>query len=69
MSIKTIRFNAEEERMLQKLLTHYGEDFSSCVKALIREKLEDLVYLGWIKSFKERKTSDYLPAKDIDALF
>lgn len=69
MSIKTVRFNKEEELLLQKILDYYGTDFSSCVKALFREKFEDLIDLGWIKKFKEGRPADYLSASDIDALY
>lgn len=69
MSVKTIRFNDGEEKLLQKLMDHYGLDFSSCIKMLLREKLEDLVDAGWIKGFKEGKPDDYHSAEEIDKLF
>lgn len=69
MSVKTLRFNKEEEGMLKTLLKHYHKDFSACVKELIAEKLEDLRDIGYLKHIKEGKPSDYLAASDIDAYF
>ena len=69
MSIKTVRFNKREEAMLKKLLSHYGKDFSSCVKTLMEEKLEDLIDIGHIKKFRESSPESYLTSKEIDSLF
>ena len=69
MSVKTVRFNKQEESMLKTLLSHYAEDFSTCIKELIAEKLEDLRDIGYIKHLKEGKTSDYLSADKITPLF
>lgn len=69
MSVKTIRFNKEEESMLQKILQYYHTDFSGCIKELIAEKLEDLRDIGTIKRLKEGKPSDYLGASQITSLF
>ncbi len=70
MSIKTVRFNKEEARKLKRLLSYYRSDFSTCVKGLIDEKIEDLADLGMIQKMKEGRTrEDYYSAKEIDALF
>lgn len=70
MSIKTVRFNKEEARKLKRLLSYYRSDFSTCVKGLIEEKIEDLADLGVIKKMKEGRTrEDYYTSKEIDALF
>jgi predicted DNA-binding protein len=69
MSIKTIRFNREEEGMLKMVLTHYSTDFSTCVKELIAEKLEDLKDMKYIKRLKEGKLSTYMNADQISRLF
>lgn len=69
MSVKTIRFNKEEEGMLKTILRHYHTDFSDCIKELIAEKLEDLRDIGYVKRLKEGKPSDYLSANQISGLF
>ena len=69
MSVKTVRFNRSEEGMLKTIIEHYHTDFSSCVKELIAEKLEDLRDIGVIKRLKECNPSDYLGADQITALF
>ncbi len=69
MSVKTVRFNKEEEVMLKAMLDYYHTDFSSCIKELIVEKLEDLRDIGVIKRLKEGVPSDYLGADQITSLF
>ena len=69
MAVKTVRFNKDEERMLKKVLTHYHADFSSCVKELFLEKLEDLQDISAIKKIKEKSKADYLSADYINKLF
>ena len=65
MSVRTVRFNRREESMLKTVLSCYAVDFSTCVKGLIMEKMEDLYDIGCIKRLKEKMRSDYLSAKDI----
>ena len=69
MSVKTVRFNREEEGMLKTILHYYHTDFSGCIKELIAEKLEDLRDIGTIRRLKEGKPSDYLGADQITSLF
>ena len=69
MSVKTVRFNREEESMLKTILRYYRSDFSGCIKELIAEKLEDLRDIGTIKCLREGKPSDYLGAEQITSLF
>ena len=69
MSVKTVRFNREEEGMLKAILHYYRTDFSGCIKKLIAEKLEDLRDIGTIKRLKEGNPSDYLGADQITSLF
>ena len=69
MSVKTIRFNKQEENKIKRLLSYYRKDFSHCIKELIAEKLEDLADIGCIKRIKEGKPSDYLTADQISKLF
>ena len=69
MSVKTVRFNREEEGMLKTILRYYHSDFSGCIKELIAEKLEDLRDIGTIKRLREGKPSDYLGADQITSLF
>ena len=69
MSVKTVRFNKHEATMLKKILTYYRADFSSCVKQLLSEKLEDLADIGCIKKFRETNPENYLTAKEIDSHF
>ena len=69
MSVKTVRFNREEEGMLKAILRYYHSDFSGCIKELIAEKLEDLRDIGTIKRLREGKPSDYLGADQITSLF
>jgi predicted DNA-binding protein len=69
MSVKTVRFNSKEEKMLKSVLHHYGQDFSTCIKELIAEKMEDLLDIGILKRIREGKPSSYLTASQIDAGF
>ena len=69
MSIKTVRFNKKEEALLKKVLTYYGTDFSSCIKELLMEKLEDLRDLKAIKGLSEGRKSDYVTAKELNRFF
>lgn len=66
MSVKTVRFNKKEEVMLKKILAFYGSDFSSCIKELMIEKLEDLQDIKVIQTIKEGKKSEYLKSDDLD---
>ena len=69
MSVKTIRFNKEEENMLKKIISYYHTDFSGCIKELIAEKLEDLRDIGYVKRLKEGKPSEYVGADQITSMF
>ena len=69
MAVRTIRFNKQEESALGKLLDHYGADFSSCVKTLLFDRLEDLKDIAAVSRIHEGKRGDYSGADDIDALF
>ena len=66
MSVKTLRLNKDEEKGLHALLVHTGQDFSHCIKELIRERLEDLADLEFIDKIKELKPKDYVSADAID---
>ena len=66
MSVKTLRLNKDEEKGLRALLVYTGQDFSHCIKELIRERLEDLADLEFIDQIKELKPKDYVSANDID---
>ena len=69
MTVKTVRFNKAEESMLKTILAHYHADFSSCIKELIMEKLEDLRDIGVIRRLKEGNPSDYFRADQITSLY
>ena len=69
MTVKTIRFNNKEENYINKLLKYYHKDFSSMVKDLVFEKIEDLQDIEEIKKIKEGSKSTYVKAGDIDKLF
>ena len=69
MSIKTIRLNKREEIMMKKVLKYYRMDFSSCVKELLVEKIEDLQDIRAIKAIRETKSENYFTAKEIDSLY
>ena len=69
MSVKTVRFNKEEESMLKKIIDYYHTDFSGCIKELIMEKLEDLRDIGYVRRLKEGKPSDYLSADQMTSFF
>ena len=69
MRIRTVRFNKQEENMLKNILSYYSKDFSSCIKELITEKLEDLRDMRFITKIKEGKPSTYLSADQINSLF
>ncbi|MEK6600703.1 MAG: DUF6290 family protein [Candidatus Binatota bacterium] len=69
MTVKTIRFNKNEERVLKSVLSHYGKDFSSCVKDLLTEKLEDLRDLDFIGKIREGAKKDYFTAGQITSIY
>lgn len=69
MSIKTVRFNKKEEMLLKKVLAYYGSDFSSCIKKMIYEKMEDLQDIKAVGRIREGKREDYLSADQMDRLF
>lgn len=69
MSIKTIRLNSREEILMNKVLKYYGMDFSSCVKELLVEKIEDLQDIRAIKKIRETKSENYFTAREIDSLY
>ena len=66
MAVRTIRFNKQEESVLGRVLKHYGDDFSTCVKTLLFDKIEDLRDIAAIKRIREGKKSEYVSAGDID---
>ncbi len=68
MSVKTLRLNKVEEKELQALLEYTGQDFSHCMKELIRERLEDLADLKFIDQIKEANSKDYVSADEISAI-
>ena len=69
MSIKTIRFNKEEDLLLKKVLSYYQKDFSTCVKELLAEKLEDLKDIQSIQRIKEADRNGYYTAYEITSMF
>ena len=69
MSVKTVRFNKQEESMLKNILNFYHTDFSRCIKELIAEKLEDLRDIGYVKRLKEGKPADYMSANRVTSLY
>jgi hypothetical protein len=69
MSVKTVRFNKREEILLKKVLLYYDKDFSSCVKDLFKEKIEDLRDIAYIDKLREGKITSYVKADDIDKIY
>lgn len=68
MGVKTLRLNRVEQRELSALLAYTGQDFSHCIKELIRERLEDLADLKFINQIKEGKSKDYVSAEQVDTV-
>ena len=66
MSVKTLRLNKSEEKDLRTLLIYTGQDFSHCIKELIRERLEDLADFKFIDQIKELGLKHYVSATVID---
>ncbi len=69
MTAKTIRFNEKETKALREILNYYKMDFSSTIKRLVLEKIEDLRDIKEIKKISESKPDEYVTAKHIDSLF
>lgn len=69
MAVRTIRFNKQEESILDRVLDHYGADFSTCGKTLLFDKIEDLRDIAAVKRIREPKRSEYLSSDDIDSMF
>jgi hypothetical protein len=69
MTVKTIRLNKDEEKLINRILKHFQKDFSSCVKDLFAEQAEDLQDISLIERIKESPSKkDYVSAQDISKL-
>jgi hypothetical protein len=55
MGIVSVRFNSEEERILEELTNYYQEDKSKLLKKLIVEMYEDLIDKNEITKFESRE--------------
>ena len=69
MSIRTIRFNETEEKAVSKLAKFYRADFSSMIKQMVTEKLEDLDDMRSILKIQEGSKKSYVSSSEIDKLF
>lgn len=68
MSIVSIRFNKEEEQILNRLISHFEKDRSSLIKYSLRELYEDLVDRRAIEEFEARENDgsvDFTPSDQI----
>ena len=57
MGIMSVRFNADEEKILKKLTNYYQEDKSKLLKKLIVEMYEDLIDKNEIAKFESKEKS------------
>ena len=68
MGVISVRLNEEEDKMLKRLMDHYGVDKSTVIKTSLYELYENIVDLDLIEEFekreKEGKTS-FVTAEDI----
>jgi phosphomevalonate kinase len=55
MGIVSVRFNSEEEKMLEKLTNYYQEDRSKLLKKLMVEMYEDLIDKNEIAKFESKE--------------
>ena len=55
MGIVSVRFNSEEERILEELTNYYQEDKSKLLKKLIVEMYEDLIDKNEITKFESKE--------------
>ena len=57
MGIVSVRFNSEEERILEELTNYYQEDKSKLLKKLMVEMYEDLIDKNEIAKFESKEKS------------
>jgi Family of unknown function (DUF6290) len=55
MGIVSVRFNFEEERILEELTNYYQEDKSKLLKKLMVEMYEDLIDKNEIAKFESKE--------------
>ena len=55
MGIVSVRFNSEEERILEELTNYYQEDKSKLLKKLMVEMYEDLIDKNEIAKFESKE--------------
>jgi uncharacterized membrane protein YgaE (UPF0421/DUF939 family) len=57
MGIVSVRFNSEEERILEELTNYYQEDKSKLLKKSMVEMYEDLIDKNEIAKFESKEKS------------
>jgi len=55
MSVISIRLNKTDEKILNKLTSHYEEDKSTLIKHSLRELYEDLIDRNEIELFEKKE--------------
>ena len=67
MAVVSVRFNKQEEQMLEYLTEHFEEDKSSLIKHSLQELFEDLKDREFIDKFEKSKLgkTKFVSSKDI----
>jgi len=68
MAVVSVRFNSEEEKMIDYLSEYYEEDKSSLIKHSLKDLYEDIVDRQVIEGFEKtekKKKPKFVSAKDI----
>ncbi len=68
MGVISIRFNSEEEKILEKLSEHFHEDKSALIKKSLTELYENVLDLNFIATYEKKekkKKVSFTTAADI----
>ena len=68
MSVISIKFNEEEEKVIKKFIESKGFSVSQYIKDLIFEKIEDEYDMQLIKDFEEREERNEVNLISFDEL-
>ncbi len=66
MSVISIRLNEAEEKMLNKLASHYEKNKSSLIKHSLKELYEDLIDRNEIEKFEYEEKKEKVAFKSSD---
>jgi len=65
MAVISVRLNAEEEKMISILSSHFDEEKSSLIKHSLKEMYEDLIDREVIERFEKKSKAKFVSADEI----